>query len=103
MPVCTSSVYFWVRKILSLAMAQKSLVSLWGAVASSALVAGISLVSILQADEWARVSTPARHYFSTYITNTAFEQIPLWKDLLVLKGLHFGPFHFWEGFVILKD
>ena len=38
--------------------------SLWGATASAAFVAGASLVSILQAGDWARVSTPARHYFS---------------------------------------
>ena len=36
--------------------------------ASVALVAGLSLFFILQASDWARVSTPARHYFSTYIT-----------------------------------
>ena len=38
------------------------------AVAFVALVAGVSLVSILQAGDWARVSMPARHYFSPYIT-----------------------------------
>ena len=37
--------------------------SLWGATASAALAAGVSLVSILQAGDWARVSTLARHYF----------------------------------------
>ena len=41
-----------------------------GATASAALVAGVSLVTILQAGDWARVSTLARHYFSTYITTT---------------------------------
>ena len=35
-----------------------------GAVASAAIVADISQVSILQAGDWDRVSTPARHYFS---------------------------------------
>ena len=45
-----------------------SLGSLWGVAASVALVAGISLVTILQAGDWTRVSTPAGHYFSTYIT-----------------------------------
>ena len=44
--------------------------SLWGVAASAALVAGVSLVTILQAGDWNRVSTPARHYFSTYITTT---------------------------------
>ena len=47
-----------------------SLGSLWGVAASAALAAGVSLVSFLQAGDWARVSTPARHYFSTYITTT---------------------------------
>ena len=41
-----------------------------GVAASAALAAGVSLVSILQAGDWARVSTPARYYFSTYITTT---------------------------------
>ena len=44
-----------------------SLGSLWGV---AALVASVSLVSILQAGDWARVSTPAMHYVSTYITTT---------------------------------
>ena len=45
-----------------------------GAAVSVALVAGISLVSILQAGDRARVSTPARHYFSTYITTMDWHQ-----------------------------
>ena len=44
-----------------------SLGSLQGVAASAALAAGVSLVTILQAGDWTRVSTPARHYFSTYI------------------------------------
>ena len=44
--------------------------SFWGVAASAALAADLSLVTILQAGDWARVSTPARHYFSTYITTT---------------------------------
>ena len=44
--------------------------SLWGVAASEALAAGVSLVTILQAGDWTRVSMPARHYFSTYITMT---------------------------------
>ena len=39
-----------------------------GVAASVALAVGVSLVTILQAGDWTRVSTPARHYFSTYIT-----------------------------------
>ena len=46
----------------------------WGTAASAALAAGVSLVSILQAGDWARVSTPARHYFSTYITTMDWHQ-----------------------------
>ena len=42
--------------------------SLWGIAASAVLAAGVSLVTILQVGEWAKVSTPARHYFSTHIT-----------------------------------
>ena len=47
---------------------------LWGVAASAALAAGVSLVSILQAGDWARVSTPARHYFSTYLTTMDWHQ-----------------------------
>ena len=45
-----------------------SLGSLQGVAASAAIAAGVSLVTILQAGDWARVSTPVRHYISTYIT-----------------------------------
>ena len=45
-----------------------SMGSLWDAAAPAALAVGVSVVSILQAGDWARVSTPARHYISTYIT-----------------------------------
>ena len=44
--------------------------SLLGVAASAALAAGVSLVTILQAGDWTRVSIPARHYFSTYITTS---------------------------------
>ena len=54
--------------------AYMSLGSLWGTAASAALAAGVSLVSILQAGDWARVSTPATHYFFTYITTTDWHQ-----------------------------
>ena len=42
--------------------------SLWGVATSAALAAGVSVVTILQVGDWTRVSTPVRHYFSTYIT-----------------------------------
>ena len=64
-PVCAKTISSWVRKVLCVAKAHMSLGSLWGAAASAALAAGVSLVSILQAGDWARVSTLARHYFST--------------------------------------
>ena len=45
-----------------------------GAAASVALVAVVSLVSILQTGDWTRVSTLARHYFSPYITTIDWHQ-----------------------------
>ena len=45
-----------------------------GVTASAALAVVVSLVTILQAGDWARVSTLARHYFSTYITTTDWNQ-----------------------------
>ena len=41
-----------------------------GAMMSAPFAGGISLVSILQAGDWARDFTPSGHYFSTYITST---------------------------------
>ena len=59
--VCAITISSWVRKVLCVAKAYMSLGSLWGTAAFEALAAGVSLVSILQAGDWARVSTPARH------------------------------------------
>ena len=73
-PVCAKTISSWVRKMLCVAKAHMSPGSLWGAAASAALAAGVSLVTILQAGDWTRVSTPARHYFSTYITTTDWHQ-----------------------------
>ena len=73
-PVCTKTISSWVRKVLCVAKAHTSPGSLQGAAASAALAAGVSLVSILQAGDWARVSTPARHCFSPYITTTDWHQ-----------------------------
>ena len=39
-----------------------------------ALIIGVSQVSILQADNWIQVSSPARHYFATCITATGQHQ-----------------------------
>ena len=69
-PVCTKTISSWVRKVLCVAKVHMSLGSLWGFAAFAALAADVSLVTILQAGDWARVSTPTRHYFSTYITTT---------------------------------
>ena len=52
----------------SVLLKQIFLASLWKAATSAGLAADVSLVSILQAGDWAKVSMPARHYFSTYIT-----------------------------------
>ena len=73
-PVCAKTIPSWVRKVLCVAKAHMSLGSLWGGAASTALAAGVSLVTILQAGDWTRVSTPARYYFSTYITNMDWHQ-----------------------------
>ena len=54
----------------SVLLRHMSLGFLWRVAASVALAASISLVTILQVGDWGRVSTPARHYFSTYITTT---------------------------------
>ena len=60
-PICAKTISSWVRKVLCVAKAHMSLGSLWEVAASAALPAGVSLVTILQAGDWARVSTPARH------------------------------------------
>ena len=73
-PVCAKTISSWVWKVLSVAKAHISLGSLQGVAASAVLVAGVSLVTILQAGDWTRVSTPTRHYFSTYITTTDWHQ-----------------------------
>ena len=73
LPVCAKTISSWVRKVLCVVKAHMPPGSLWG-VAPSALAAGVSLASILQAGDWARVSTPTRHYFSIYITSTDQDQ-----------------------------
>ena len=56
-PVCAKTISSWVRKVLGVAKAHLSLGSFWGVAASAALAAGVSLVTILQAGDWTRVST----------------------------------------------
>ena len=69
-PVCAKTISSWVRKFFVL-VKHMSPSSLWGA---AALAAGVSLVSILQAGDWAGVPTLARHYFSPYITTVDWHQ-----------------------------
>ena len=66
--VCAKTISSWVRKVLCVAKAHMSPISLQGAAASASLAAGVSLVFILQAGDWTRGSIPAGHYFSPYIT-----------------------------------
>ena len=66
--ICAETISSWVRKVHCVAKAELTLGSLQGTAASAALAAGVSLVSILQAGDWARVYTPASHYFFTHIT-----------------------------------
>ena len=63
MPVCAKTVSSWVRNILGITKGHMSPGTLCGAVMSAALVTGVSLVSILQAGDWASVSTPTRYSF----------------------------------------
>ena len=51
------------KESISIAMACMSLGTLWGAAASAALAVDVFHVSILQAGDWARISSQARHYF----------------------------------------
>ena len=51
----------------------------------AALAAGVSPVPILQAGDWARVSTPARQYFSTHITATDQHQASVLCTVLGLS------------------
>ena len=84
-PVCAKTISSWVRKVLGVAKAHVSLGSLQGVAASAALVAGVSMVTILQAGDWTRVSMPARHYFSTYITMTDQHQDSVQHAMLGLS------------------
>ena len=84
-PVC-AKISSWVRKVLCVAKAHMSLGSLQGVAASAALAAGVSLVTILQAGDWARVSTPAGHFFSTCITTTDWHQDSMQHAVLDLSG-----------------
>ena len=62
-----------------------SLESLQEVAASAALAAGVPLVTILQAGDWTRVSTPTRHYFSTYLTTMDWHQDSMQHAVLGLS------------------
>ena len=83
--VCAKTISLWVRKVLCIAKAHMSLRSSWGTAVSVALTACVSLVSILQAGGWARVSTPARHYFLPHITTSDQNQDCLQHTVLSLS------------------
>ena len=55
MPVCAKIFFSWVRNDLSIAKTYISPGNLQGAVVFVTLAAGVSLVSILQEDNWASV------------------------------------------------
>ena len=59
---------------LRIAKAHMSPVAFWCTVAFVVLTADIPLVSILRTGDWTKVSTSARHYFSTYITTMDWHQ-----------------------------
>ena len=84
-PGCAKTISSWVRKVLGVAKAHMSLGSLQRVAASAALAAGVSLVTILQVGDWTRVSTPARHYFSTYITIIDWNQDSMQHAVLDLS------------------
>ena len=90
-PVCAKTISSWIRKVLCVAKAHMPVGSLQGVAASADLVAGVSLVSILQAGDFLRIcinnlaaSTPARHYFSTYITTMDWHQYSVQHAVLGL-------------------
>ena len=76
MLVCVKMISSWVRKVLYMAKAHMYLGAFAGAV---------SLASILQAGDWARVSMPARYYFSMYITTTNLHHDSVQHDVLGLS------------------
>ena len=72
-PVCAKTISFWVRKVLSAAKAHMSGLSLVGCCFCS-LSNWCFCGHHPAGGDWTRISTPARHYFSTYITTTDWHQ-----------------------------
>ena len=84
-PICTKMIYSWVRKVLGIEKAHMSPSTLQAAAVSVALVADVYRVSIMQAGDWAKVSVPSRHYFSTYITTIDCHQDSIQHAVLGLS------------------
>ena len=60
-PVFVKMISSWVRAVLTIPKVHMFLCTFQGAMASSTLVAGASVMSILQAGNWVRVSSLAKH------------------------------------------
>ena len=74
MPVYAKTIFSWVQNVLGITMAHMSPSILCWAEVFAALAAAVSLVSMLQGGDLARVSISARYYFSGYITTTDWHQ-----------------------------
>ena len=85
MPVWAKTISPQVRKVLHIGRVHMSLGAASGAAAFAALVAGISLALILQVGQWPGVSTPTRHYYSTYITTSDWHQDSMQHAVLGLS------------------
>ena len=86
MHVCAKTTSSRARSDVGIATLDISPGTLFDTAVSAALEAGVSLVPILQAGDWARVSTPASHYFSTYITILDLHQNSIQQAALSLSG-----------------
>ena len=86
MPICGKTISSWVRKALDVVKEYMSPSILSGAAVSAAFVSGVSLVSMLQADNYAIVSTPTRYYFSAYITTMYCRHDSVQCTVLSLSG-----------------
>ena len=85
MPLCAKMISSWVGKLLGIAKTHMFPGILQSAAVSTAMGSVVSLVSILQAGDWARVSAPPRHCFSTYMTTTDWHQDSVQHTVLDLS------------------
>ena len=90
MPACAERISSKVGEVLGITKAHMSPGALHSTAVSAALVAGISLVSILQAGDLVRISTPARHYLFTYIITMDLHQHSIQQGILGLGEKSFG-------------